>query len=141
MSRALLDVNVLIALMDSGHAEHERVHAWASSALTEGWASCAITENGFVRIVTQPRYPSPLATVEAMDLLRASTASTDHAFWPCAVSITSTVDPRAILGPAQLTDAYLLALAVHHDGILVTLDSAITTAAVVDATDRHLLRL
>ncbi len=57
MTRALLDVNVLIALVDAAHVDHQTVHAWAAHGLGDGWASCAITQNGFVRIISQPAYP------------------------------------------------------------------------------------
>lgn len=58
MTRALLDINVLIALVDPDHADHLRVHAWAADGLRDGWASCALTENGFVRVLSQTGLPS-----------------------------------------------------------------------------------
>ena len=48
--RALLDVNVLIALLDADHLHHARASAWLSANIAAGWASCAITQNGCVRI-------------------------------------------------------------------------------------------
>ena len=59
MRRALLDINVLLALLDGDHVDHMRAHQWLDVDMSAGWASCAITENGFVRIISQPRYPSP----------------------------------------------------------------------------------
>ena len=58
MKRALLDINVLLALPDSDHIDHERARDWISTEIRHGWASCAITQNGFVRIISQPRYPA-----------------------------------------------------------------------------------
>ena len=58
MSPALLDVNVLLALLDRDHVDHQRARDWLDAEIASGWASCAITENGFVRIVSQPRYPT-----------------------------------------------------------------------------------
>ena len=56
--RALLDVNVLIALFDQDHSLHERARDWfAANAL---WASCPITQNGCIRIMSHARYPNPL---------------------------------------------------------------------------------
>jgi uncharacterized protein len=59
VTRALLDINVLIALLDSDHVDHQRVRGWVDAEIAHGWASCAIAQNGFVRIISQPRYPSP----------------------------------------------------------------------------------
>jgi predicted nucleic acid-binding protein len=59
VSRALLDVNVLLALLDSDHVDHERAGEWLDAELDTGWASCSITENGFVRIISQPDTPAP----------------------------------------------------------------------------------
>ena len=44
-------------------------------------------------------------------------------------------------GPRQLTDIYLLALAVHHGGQIVTFDKSIPLDAVHGASKRHLLTL
>ena len=132
MTRALLDVNVLIALMDAGHVDHETLHAWAADGLADGWASCAITQNGFVRILSQPAYPGTVSVAEAIDLLRSSIESSHHEFWSCDIGFTETsaVDSTA--------DAYLLALAVHHGGRLVTLDRSVPIRAVRGATSEHL---
>ena len=73
MSRALLDTTVLLALLDSDHVDHDRARVWLDGEIATGWAWCAITQNGFVRIVSPPRYPSPVAPAEAVDVLgRAS---------------------------------------------------------------------
>ncbi len=44
-----------------------------------------------------------------------------------------------LLGPRQLTDAYLLALAVRNKGRFVTLDGRVPLAAVPGATAKHLV--
>src|SRR5262249_18097872 len=59
-ARALLDINVLLALLDSDHVDHQLARDWINAEIQHGWASCAITQNGFVRIISQPRYPSPV---------------------------------------------------------------------------------
>lgn len=143
MSRPLLDVNVLLALLDADHLDHQRAWAWGEIALDRGWASCAVTENGFIRIISQPRYPSPVSPSRAADLLRTTRDDSDHQFWPCDVSA---LDPGAVAtdrihGPRQLTDAYLLALAVRHDGRFVTFDRRISLDAVPRAEDGHLVVL
>ncbi|CAN5303144.1 type II toxin-antitoxin system VapC family toxin [soil metagenome] len=138
--RSLLDVSVLLALLDADHVDHLRVQQTAAQWLSDGWASCPITQNGFVRIISQPRYPSPVTTPQAVGQLAAAAAHTSHEFWPDDLSLLDpdVLDGAALLGPRQITDAYLLALAVRRDGQLVTLDRAISLAAIPGATAAHL---
>ena len=140
MRRALLDVNVLLALLDSDHIDHGRASEWLDDEIATGWASCAITENGFVRILSQPRYPSPVSPTEAIELLSRARDSGHHAYWPCDVSVLDAriVDRSRLHGPRQVTDAYLLALAVAHDGRFVTFDRSLSLASVHGATADHL---
>lgn len=141
MRRVLPDVNVLLALIDTNHAFHEQAQAWMSEA--GSWASCAITQNGFVRILSQPGYPSPRTPTTAIALLASPIERTDHEFWPCDITLAdrSLIDATQLLGPSQLTDVYLLALAVAHGGRLVTFDGSIRTDAVKGATQEHLVVL
>ena len=69
--RALFDVNVLIARFDPAHVHHERAHRWWKLNKTSGWASCPLTENGFVRILSQPKYPNTIPTRDALRRLIA----------------------------------------------------------------------
>ena len=143
MSRALLDVNVLLALLDADHADHRRARTWLTSRIAQGWASCAITQNGFVRIVSQARYPSPVPVATAIERLERATRTEHHAFWPCDRTIvdTGTFDRSRLHGPRQVTDAYLLARAVARSGRLVTFDRGVPLDAVSGATARHLVVL
>lgn len=141
--RALLDINVLLALLDSDHVDHHRARDWLSTEVVHGWASCAITENGFVRIVSQPRYPSPVPPAAAIERLSQATSTEHHEFWPCSISL---LDERIIMrshlhGPKQVTDAYLLALATHHDGRFVTFDQSVPRSVVPAATLPNLVAL
>lgn len=140
MSRALLDINVLLALLDSDHVDHGTAHDWLDEGVKDGWASCAITQNGFVRVVSQPRYPSPVSPAVAIDLLRQACHGGDHEFWPCDLSLLDgkVVDAPRLHGPRQVTDAYLLALAVAHGGRLVTFDRSLPLSAVKGAAAQHL---
>jgi len=79
---ALLDVLALLALLDGDHIDHHRARDWLDEEVAGGWASCAMTENGFVRIISQSRYPSPVSPTEAADLLATACAGRHHAFWP-----------------------------------------------------------
>jgi toxin-antitoxin system PIN domain toxin len=137
--RVLFDVNLLIAMLDEDHVHHEVAHEWWAANRTTGWATCPLTENGMVRIMSQPSYKNPLTTAFAVDLLAAQVAQSDHVFWSDDVSLrdAKVFDPHCILGPNQITDVYLLALAVKHGGRLATLDRTIPLAAVRGAEARH----
>src|SRR5688572_23658980 len=116
MMRALLDVNVLVALMDKDHIHHNAARAWWRSEHQAGWASCPLTQNGFVRVSCQAEYPDRPTAAEAIKQLRLQIADSDHEFWADDISIVDEglFDRGRILGPRQLTDVYLLALAVDR---------------------------
>ena len=139
--RALLDIALLIALLQEHHAHFDRAHEWWAANRTEGWASCPLTQNGFLRIVPQLRFPEPAGAPDPFDLLSDMIAATNHEFWPDHVSLLDEeiIDRSRVLGPKQLTDIYLLALAVKHGGRLVTFDRAIPLKAVRGAEARHLV--
>ena len=58
--RALLDINVLIALLDAQHVHHQQATRWMTENIDGGWASCPLTQNGVIRIMSQPAYPNAL---------------------------------------------------------------------------------
>ena len=138
--RALLDVNVLIALLDPDHTLHETAMSWFAKHAGEGWASCPITQNGCVRIMSNPNYPNPLAVQAVLKRLAGACQSDVHEFWPDDVSLLDprTIDSTRVHGPRQLTDVYLLTLAVKRQGRFVTFDTAVPLDAVRNATTRHL---
>ena len=138
--RALLDVNVLIALLDEHHTHHATVSEWFADNVHHGWASCPLTQNGCVRIVSQPRYPNALGVAEAVVRLRAAVSTRWRRFLADDVSLLDdlVVDHRQLLGPRQLTDVYLLALAVAHGVRLVTLDKSVSLATVRGASEDSL---
>jgi toxin-antitoxin system PIN domain toxin len=139
--RALLDVNVLIALLDQDHVHHGRAREWLVGHSAAGWASCPLTQNGCVRIMSQPGYPNALTTSEVMERLALATRHPSHAFWPADITLLdeAVADRSRIHGPRQVTDLYLLALAVKHGGCLATLDGTMTASAVRGASKRHLV--
>jgi hypothetical protein len=138
--RALFDVNALLALFDRDHVFHTPVRAWWAANEGSGWATCPITQNGFARIMSQPGYPRNRPTVEAIKALHAGVVQPGHQFWPDDISIADAdvFDRTRILGPKQLTDVYLLALAVKNGGRLVTLDRAVPISAVHGAEPHHI---
>jgi predicted nucleic acid-binding protein len=93
--------------------------------------------------MSHPGYPNAPPVRAILDRLAAATATDLHEFWADDVSLLDDrlLDPARILGPRQITDLYLLALAVRHGGRLVTFDAAIPLQAVRGATARHLLQL
>lgn len=140
--RSLLDVNVLLALFDSGHIFHQRARDWLDSVIDDGWASCPITQAGFVRIISGTGYAAPIGTAQAVQLLGGATADPHHRFWPDDIALTGPqIDRTRLLSHNQVTDVYLLALAVAHGGRFVTFDQRISPAAVPGATPAHLLVL
>ncbi len=139
MKRSLLDVNVLLALLDELHQQHDTAMQWLTENIGSGWASCPITQNGFARIVSQPRYPRPVPIARALSLLADAAATKYHEFWPDDLTLLDSerVAPLRIHGPKQLTDVYLLALAVKHDGQFVTFDGSIPMSAARGADRNH----
>ena len=141
--RALLDVNVLIALLDADHLHHARASAWLSANIAAGWASCAITQNGCVRIMSQPGYPNALPAARVAQRLREATQTRHHLFVPGDLSLLDSehFDTEQLLGHRQVTDAWLLGLAVRHRSRLVTFDSAIPMRVVRAAAAGHLVSI
>ena len=141
--RALLDVNVLVALLDADHVHHLTARVWLEREIHHGWASCAITQNGVLRVMSLPRYPNAVTTAEAADRLQSATSDPHHVYWSCSISLLDggTVDRSYLHGPRQVTDVYLLALAVANEGRFVTFDDGISIAAVPGATADHLVVL
>ena len=139
--RGLLDINVLIALLDENHTHHNAASDWLAENIHQGWASCPLTQNGCVRIMSQPRYPNALSVSEVMIRLLSAVSTRHHGFIADDISLLddAAVDRECLVSPRQLTDVYLLALAVEHDARLVTLDKSIPVAAVRQAQAESLV--
>ena len=141
--RALLDVNVLIALLDADHVHHAAAHAWLADNIERGWASCPLTQNGCLRIMSQPSYPQPLALAAVAGRLARATAHPAHQFLPDDYSLLEEgrIDWSSMLGHRQVTDAYLLGLAVKHQCRFVTFDSRVSLNQIPNAEADHFLVL
>ena len=142
MTRFLLDINVLIALIDPVHVQHDRAHEWFASKGRKGWATCPLTENGVLRIVGHPRYPnSPGSPASVAELLASFRKLPGHMFWPDDVSLFDRehVNADRLLDSSQVTDSYLLALARAHEGELATFDQRLVTDAVMNGS--HVLHV
>jgi len=128
----LLDVNVLIALVDPAHVQHDTAHEWFA-AHQQSWATCPLTENGLLRIVGHARYPnSPGSPSAVAPLLAGLRALPGHVFWPDDISLMDSerFNLARLLTSGQVTDSYLLALACAHGGQLASFDRRLVTAAV-----------
>lgn len=134
MGAALLDANVLIALAWPRHESHEAVGRWFARHSRAGWATCPFTQSALVRTLSNPSFsPDALTPQNALAVLDANLELPGHHFWAADISLPEAVTlvGRRVTGHRQLTDLYLLALAIHRRGRLATLDKAL---AALDAT-------
>jgi len=130
MTPFLLDVNVLIALGWNGHPDHRAAQAWFAKNNSKGWATCPFTQAAFVRIVSNPAFSSDaVSPVEALTLLTTNLNHPRHQFWADNLSLRDAVQPfeERLVGHRQITDAYLLGLAIQKKGKLATLDQNMVT--------------
>ena len=129
----LLDVNVLIALIDPGHMQHDEAHDWFSRVGKRSFATCPITENGLLRIGGHPKYPnSPGPPSSVAPLLASMRTLPGHHFWPDKISIGDAlhIDATLLSSHSRVTDSYLLALAQAHGGRLASMDRKLAVDAI-----------
>ncbi|MDE1947381.1 MAG: VapC toxin family PIN domain ribonuclease [Burkholderiales bacterium] len=133
MTVYLLDVNVLIALVDPAHVQHDQAHDWFARVGHRGFATCPLTENGLIRIVGHPKYPNspgpPSVVVQSLVAIRGLPG---HKFWSDDVSIADAgfFVPELLSSHSRVTDGYLLALAHAKGGRLATMDQKLATEVV-----------
>lgn len=132
MKTALLDLNILTALLWPAHEHHEAAHRWFSTRGSARWATCPLTQLGFARIVSNPAFSrDALTPAEAVALLAENLEHPAHEFWTESLQVPAAIrgmEPR-LHGYRQLTDAYLLALADRRKGVLATFDRGLRTLA------------
>jgi uncharacterized protein len=142
--RLLLDVNVLVALLDEGHVHHAIAQALLQKPKLK-IATCALTENGVLRVMNLPGYSAygPVGFEPIHKQLQLLRKDIDHQFWPCDISLSDATKVQwdRVMGHNQITDVYLLALAVRHGGALATLDTRISISTVQGAEKKHLVLL
>lgn len=132
MRTALLDLNILTALLWPAHEHHDAAHRWFGARGEARWATCPLTQLGFVRIVSNPAFSREcLRPVEALALLAENLAHSSHEFWTDGLQLPAAVEAMGsvLQGYRQLTDAYLLALANRRKGVLATFDRGLRTLA------------
>lgn len=141
--RALLDVNVLVALLDAAHVHHRTATRWLAENQAHGWASCPITLTGCIRVMSSPGYPGDFLASEIAERLSRALAHPAHVFWPADLNPLdrNVVAWQQLAGHRQITDAYLLGLAVRHRGRFVTFDQRVVLETIPGATADHLVVL
>ena len=128
---ALLDLNLLTALLWPAHEHHEAAHRWFHDRSGARWATCPLTQLGFVRLVSNPAFSrDALSPLAAVALLGDNLSHSDHEFWPEDLPLPAAVKRmEGLQGYRQLTDAYLLALAVKRKGVFATFDRGVRALA------------
>ena len=140
--RNLLDLNVLIALTEPGHSHHQSAWNSFSFAKKSGWGICPLTEAGFLRVTTNPAFkPVQRSIAQAAAILHALKGQSGFYYWQIEHSWVEVTAPFAsrIVGHQQITDAYLLGLAIEANGVLVTFDRAILNLAGAEFSGNVLL--
>lgn len=126
MTRAnLLDLNVLVALAEPGHGHYQKAQQWFNSGGKDNWGVCPLTEAGFVRLTTNPAFhPGPRTLGQAVAALQTIKEHPGYRYWEITESWVTLTAPFAdrIFSHQQVTDAYLLGLAIKENGVLVTFD-------------------
>ena len=119
---ALLDTNVLLALAWPNHQHHALAHRWFSREAGRGWATCSVTELGFIRLASNPAYTSEaVRPEEAASLLSRFRDRSSHRFWRSPAACRPEIYVHA-MGHQQVTDAWLVEVAIHNKGRVATLD-------------------
>jgi len=144
MKGYLLDTNLLIALFWPSHGSHGLAVNWFSRHRGKGWATCPITEAGFVRIVSNPAFSrDAVRPRDAIQILCENTVAQDHQFWPAESPLDAAVAFAGVhlIGHQQVTDAYLLGLAISRDAELATLDKRIGALTEAKSKERSALEI
>jgi hypothetical protein len=127
----LLDVNALVALADPDHDKHKAMEKWFVNGPRE-WAICPFTEAGLVRVTTNASaYSNPLTIEQARGFLTELATRNGYRYWPVSDPWLTLAAPfiDRLFGHKQVTDSYLLGMAVKHNSVLVTFDKAISYLA------------
>jgi len=119
----LVDVNVLIARLFETHEHHDLATEWFNTPSLQ-WALCPWAEAGLLRFATQP---DRLSMSEATGLLDELALHPGYHYHPSIDTWRTLTKPffRRLHGHKQVTDAYLLGLAIHDKLVLATFDKRI----------------
>jgi hypothetical protein len=142
MSRALLDVNVLLALLWPGHTGHAAAMAWFGKTGRKAWATNPLIQLGVLRLLTNPTITQgAVSAPAALEVLAGATRHEGHEFWPLDREVTAVLSPisGSLTGYRQWADALLLEQAAERGGLLVTFDSGLKELASSSKRGRVLL--
>jgi uncharacterized protein len=133
----LLDTNVLIALAWPVHEFHDRVGRWFARHSRAGWATCPFTEAAFVRVLSNPAFSANALTVaNALLVLESNVNLPHHQFWPDSIPVAGALrNVECLTGHRQITDAYLVGLALHRRGKLATFDKGIRALGIEEGVE------
>ena len=132
MKTALLDLNILTALLWPAHEHHDAAHRWFRARADARWATCALTQLGFVRITSNPAFSrDAVSPAEAAALLAENLSHPGDEFWSEGLQVPAAIKgmEARLQGYRRLTDAYFLALASRRKGVLATFDRGLRTLA------------
>jgi hypothetical protein len=128
----LLDASALIPLLWPAHDAHALVQRWFAGHGSQGWATCPFTQAAFVRLTSNPAFSrDAMAPQEALRVLEANLEHPAHQFWPDDIPFAEAarILRQPLTGHQQITDAYLVGLAIHNRGKLATMDRGIVQLA------------
>jgi hypothetical protein len=126
----LLDVNVLVALLWPRHVMHPAARNWFQHQAVLGtvWATCALTEAGFVRVLSNPAVnQGTLTPLRVTEVLEENLRRPGHRFWAMDLNWpeAARLSGVGVESYQQVTDIYLIGLAVKNKGQLVTFDKSL----------------
>jgi predicted nucleic acid-binding protein len=132
-------VNVVLALLDQAHVHNERVEQWFDTPGLN-WALCAFTEAGVLRFLTRPR-TGGMTMEQATLMLARLRQQPGYHYQPITADWQTLTSPffKRVHGHNQVTDAYLLGLAVREGLVLTTFDTALLHLA--GENKKHILLL
>jgi uncharacterized protein len=136
-TRYLVNVNVLIARLFESHEHHRLTAEWFQTSGLQ-WALCPWSEAGFLRYATRP---DRLSMGEATGILDELAKHPGYHYHSAARDWRTLTQPffQRLHGYKQVTDAYLLGLAIHDKLVLVTFDRALLHLAGEHSRHVHLL--
>jgi predicted nucleic acid-binding protein len=118
-------VNVLVAILDKKHIHHPSAAGWFRTPHLD-WAVCPFSEAGLLRHVIRPS-TGGLSMAEATAMLTRLAELPGYHYQTISADWRTLCGPFAkrLFGHNQITDAYLLGLAMHHGLVFVTFDRGI----------------